>query len=117
MAYAILFVVGIPLFALAFSAATMLLGLFSDSFQTSGDGGFKTLYCKFLIVAAVYILLSVFGIGGVIGLAVMAFAYKVVFAAGWTQAVGIGIVGGIFGWVLFVVILVVLAAMGMPIGQ
>ena len=41
MAYVILFVVGIPLFAFAFSAATMLLGLFSDNFKTSGGISMK----------------------------------------------------------------------------
>ncbi len=41
MDYVILFGLGIPLFALAFSVVTVLLGLVWERFQTTGPGGFE----------------------------------------------------------------------------
>ncbi len=60
---------------------------------------------KFLIVASVYMILAVIGIGGLIGLAAMAFTYKLVFGAGWVEALVIGILGGIFGWIAIITVL------------
>ena len=114
MGYVIVFVVGVPLFALAFSLATLFLGLFWDRFRPDGPGGFKTLYGKFLIVAAVYIVLGFLGLGGLIGLAVMAFAYKTVFGAGWIEAIVIGIVGGFLGWLMIAGLLVGAAVLTGP---
>jgi len=105
MNYVILFGVGVPLFALVFSVVTLLLGLVWDRFQTSGPGGFGMLYLKFLIIATAYMVLTVIGIRGILGLVVMAFAYKLVFGAGWVEALIIGIVGGIIGWIAFITIL------------
>ena len=116
MGYALLVVVGIPVFALAFSATVKFLGLFWGRFETSGPGGFATLYTRMLIIAAIYVVLAMFGIGGLLGLLVMALGYKFVFYAGWVEALVIGILGGIIGWVLFVVVLVGLGAAGLALG-
>lgn len=91
MIYAILIVVGIPLFALVFSCVTLILGKISVHFETEGLSGFGDLYLHFLIIAGVYVVLSMLGIGGLLGLAVMALTYKSVFHAGWPQALVIGL--------------------------
>ena len=95
----------------------LILSAASDAFKASGDGGFKEMYCRFLIIAAVYVGLALIGIGGLIGLAVMAFTYKVIFDAGWLQAFVIGLLGGILGWILFFLTVLSLAMMGVPLGQ
>jgi hypothetical protein len=115
MVYVLLVFVGIPLFALVFSVTVCFLGLFWNDFQTTGPGGFKMLYGKMLIIAAMYVLLSMAGIGGLIGLAIMAFGYKIVFAAGWLQAFVVGLLGGVVGWVLFLLVAVALSEMGLPL--
>jgi hypothetical protein len=112
MAYVLIFVVGVPLFALIFTGTVYFLGLFWDRFQISG-GSFKEVYVKFLIVAAVYLLLSVLGIGGIIGLGIMALCYKFTFDAGWVEALVLGILGGAVAWGLFIVVLMALAGMGL----
>ena len=116
MGYVILFAIGVPLFALVFSGVVLLLGLVWERFRTSGPGGFGMLYLKFLIIAAVYMVLAVVGIGGLLGLMIMALAYKYVFGAGWVEALIIGIVGGIIGWVAFIGIVAALVDMGLKLG-
>ena len=105
MQYVILFVVMVPLFALVFSGLVLLLGLFWDRFKTHGPGGFRALYAKFLIVSSVYVLLAMVGVGGWIGLAVMAVTYKYMFGAGWPEALVLGILGGIIGWAAIALLL------------
>ena len=116
MAYVILFVVATPLFALVFSGLTLFLGLFWQRFETTGHGGFAQLYKQFLIVAAIYVALSMLGIVGLLGLLVMAAAYKTVFGAGIVEALVIGVVGGLIGWVLFVALLMGVVAVGLQLG-
>ena len=116
MGYVLLFVIGVPVFALAFAGTVKFLGLFWGRFQTSGPGGFTMLFTKMLLVAVVYLLLSVVGIGGLLGLAVMTLCYKTLFGAGWIEALVIGILGGLVGWILFIFALAGLAELGMKLG-
>lgn len=53
--------------------------------------------------------LGLIGIGGIIGLAIMAGAYKAVFGAGWVEALVIGVLGGIIGAILFAVVVLLLS--------
>ena len=120
MAYVVLAVIGIPLFAFVFAATVKFLGLFWLRFKTEGPGGFLQLWTQFLVVSTVYVALACFGIGGllglILGLAVMAAAYKAVFGAGWVEALVIGILGGGVGWVLLIVILLGMEGVGLPLG-
>lgn len=111
MVQVIVIVIAVPFFALVFSGLVLLLGLLWDRFKTHGPGGFKVLYGKFLIVSLVYVLLSMLGVDGLIGLAVMAVTYKYMFGAGWPEALVLGILGGIIGWVAIVGLLVGIAAL------
>lgn len=115
MAYAVLLVIGIPLFALVFSVTVKFLGLFWGRFQTSG-GGFGALYAKFLAIAAVYMFLAMLGVGGLLGFLAMILGYKLLFGAGWVEALVIGLLGGFVGWVLLIVVLACLYAAGLPLG-
>lgn len=115
MAYVVLFPVAVPVFALAFSATVKFLGLFWGRFQTSG-GGFGSLYARMLGIATVYLILSVVAIGGLLGLVVMTLCYKGAFGAGWVEALVVGILGGVIGWVLFIFALIGLAQTGLPLG-
>ena len=38
----------------------------------------------------------------------MAVVYKFIFSAGWNQAVGIGVVGGLIGWLMQIVLFAVM---------
>lgn len=93
--------------ALVFSALTLLLGLISPDFEVSGPEGwkFRDFYVRYLIVAAVYTLVSL-PLGGWIGWLALIAAYKYVFDAGWLQALVIGGVGGVIAVVLFVFLMV-----------
>jgi hypothetical protein len=82
MAYVLTFCIAVPIFALAFTGVTLFLGLFWDRFKPEGEGSLWDLYRQFLTVAAVYVILGLLGIGGLLGLVVMAFTYKGVFGAG-----------------------------------
>lgn len=113
LAYVVLVVVGVPLFALVFTGVTLFLGLFWSRFKPVGEGTFWDFYRQFLIIAAVYMVLSFFGIGGLLGLAVMAFAYKTVFGAGWFEALVIGILGGLLGWILMIALMAGAIAIGL----
>ncbi len=93
----------------------MCLGLFWKAFSTSGPGGFRIMYLKFLIISAAYLVLAVLGIGGLVGLGLMTLAYKFVFSAGWVQALVIGILGGFVGWLLFILVVAGLIQIGMPL--
>ena len=115
MGYFLLFVIGVPVFALAFAGTVKFLGLFWGRFETSGPGGFTMLFTKMLLVAAVYVLLSLAGIGGLLGLAVMALCYKSMFGAGWVEALVIGVLGGLVGWALFIVTALALTELGMKL--
>jgi len=112
VAYAIILVVGV-LFALVFSGVTLFLGLFWSRFKPVGEGTFWDFYKQFLIIAAAYVVLSLLGIGGLVGLAVMALAYKCVFGAGWVEALVIGILGGLIGWVLMILAVAGVVALGL----
>ncbi len=98
MVYVLVFVIATPIFALAFTGITLFLGLFWERFKPDGDGSLWDLYQQFLIVAAVYVVLGLIGLGGLLGLAAMAFTYKAVFGAGWEEALVIGILGGLLAW-------------------
>ncbi len=112
MIYVIVFGVGIPLFALVFSALVMFFGLFWMRFQTTGTGGFKGLYLKMLIISTIYLGTAMLGIGGLLGLGIMALGYRFVFDADWVEAFVLGLVGGIIGWGLLIVFLAGLVQMG-----
>jgi len=116
MAYVVLAVIGIPLFAFVFAATVKFLGLFWLRFKTEGPGGFFQLWTQFLIVSTAYVALRCFWIGGLLGLVLMGLAYKTVFGAGWVEALVIGILGGGVGWVLFFVILLGMEGIGLPLG-
>ena len=112
LVYALIFVVGTPIFALGFMLITLFLGLFWEAFRMEGEGSLIQAYKQFLIVAAIYVVLAMIGIRGLMGLAVMAVAYKYVFGAGWLQALVIGILGGLLAWAIFIGILLSLAVLG-----
>ncbi len=102
--------------ALVFSVLTLILGMFWEDFEVSGPRGwtlrtFGEFYLRYLIIAAVFTLISLPLGNGLLGIAALAVAYKFVFHAGWTQAVVIGGVGGVIACVLFVALLVLLAAL------
>ncbi len=112
-AYLVVAAIAIPLFALVFSVVTLFLALFWSRFKPVGDFSFGRFYLQFLIIAAAYVGLSFLGIGGLLGLAVMGLTYKLVFGAGWVEALVIGIVGGLVAWGLLIGILAALARLGM----
>ena len=108
MTYLLLFLGGIPVFALVFTLVTYALGSVSQTFKPQ-EASFGKIYGGFLIIAAIYLLLSflrigaIFGprMGGILGLVIMTLGYRYVFDAGWVQALVIGILGGIVGWVIY----------------
>lgn len=101
--------------ALVFAVLTLVLSKFWDAFEVSGPEGwtFSQFYLRYLIVAAVYTFVSLPLGNGLLGIAALAVAYKYVFDAGWTQAIVIGIIGGLIALVLFIVLIV---AVLMPLG-
>ena len=98
MAYVLIFGVAVPIFALAFTLVTIFLGVLWNRFKPVGEGSLWDFYRQFLIVATVYVVLALLGLGGLIGFAVMALTYKTVFGAGWFEALVIGILGGLVAW-------------------
>jgi hypothetical protein len=101
--------------ALVFAALTLLLGKLTDSFDVEGpdDWTFFDFYLRYLIVAAVYTFVSLPLRNGVLGIGALALAYKYVFDAGWTQAIVMGLVGGVIALVLFILLVaMILAPMG-----
>lgn len=115
MGYVLIAVIGIPLFALVFSGTTLFLGLFWSRFKPEGEGGFGQLYKQFFVIAVIYVALALIGIGGWIGLAVMAVGYRTVFGAGWVEALVIGLVGGLAGWAVLIGLLYTLAQLGVSL--
>ncbi len=101
--------------ALVFSVLTLLLGKMSSVFEVSGpdDWSFSAFYLRYLIIAAVYVFVSLPLGNGLLGIGALAVAYKYVFDAGWMQAIVMGIVGGLIALVLF---LLLLAAVAAPLG-
>jgi hypothetical protein len=105
MSVPVLLVVGVAFTAFAalvFSVLTLILGKMFKSFELSGpdDWQFLDFYKRYLIIAAVYTFVSM-PLGGFLGIAALALAYKFVFQAGWTQAAIMGTVGGLIAFVLF----------------
>jgi hypothetical protein len=100
--------------ALVFSGLTLLLGMMFKSFELSGPDNWQFLdfYKRYLVIAAVYTFVSL-PLGGFIGIAALALAYKFVFQAGWTQAAIMGTVGGLIAFALFF-LLILLADMLAP---
>ena len=92
--------------ALVFSVLTLILGKLFDAFSVSGPEGwnFFDFYKRYLIIAAVFTLVTLPLGWGVLGIGALAVAYKYVFDAGWVQAAVIGTVGGVIAMVLFVVL-------------
>jgi hypothetical protein len=112
----LLFAVGFAAFtALVFAVLTLLLGKLISSFEVSGpdDWSFFDFYKRYLIVAAVYVFVSLPLGNGLLGIAALAVAYKFVFDAGWVQAIVMGTVGGVIALVLF---LLMLMAVLTPLG-
>lgn len=91
--------------ALVFAVLTLLFGKLSTAFEVSGpeDWAFFDFYKRYLIVAAVYTFVSI-PVGGLLGIAALAVAYKYVFDAGWVQALVMGTVGGVIAVVLFMLL-------------
>ena len=94
--------------ALVFSVLTLLLGKAFSAFEISGpdDWSFFDFYKRYLIVAAVYVFVSLPLGNGLLGIGALAVAYKYVFDAGWVQAIVMGIVGGLIALVLFMLLLI-----------
>jgi hypothetical protein len=92
--------------ALVFSVLTILMGKVFKSFEISGpdDWSFGDFYLRYLIIAAVFTLVTLPLGYGLLGIGALAIAYKYVFDAGWTQAAIMGIGGGIISFVLFAVL-------------
>ncbi len=106
--------------ALVFSVLTLLLGKTFSAFEVSGpdNWSFFDFYKRYLIIAAVYVFVSLPLGNGVLGIGALAVAYKYVFDAGWVQAIVMGIVGGLIALVLFVLLLVVvLGPLGLIAGS
>jgi hypothetical protein len=101
--------------ALVFSLLTLWLGTMFTSFEVSGPEGwtFFDFYKRYLIIAVVYVFVSMPLGNGILGIAALAVAYRYVFDAGWVQAIVIGVVGGIIAFLLFA--LLILAVLG-PLG-
>lgn len=119
MQWVILILVGLAFTAFAaliFAALTLLLGKMFESFDVEGpdDWSFFDFYLRYLIVAAVYTFVSLPLGNGILGIGALALAYKYVFDAGWTQAIVMGIAGGLIALVLFfVLIAVILTPLGL----
>jgi hypothetical protein len=96
--------------ALVFSVLNIVLGKFWSDFEISGPEGWRFIdfYWRYLIIAAVYTFVSLPLQNGFLGIAALAVAYKFVFDAGWTQAIVVGIVGGIIALVLFLAMIFLL---------
>ncbi len=106
--------------ALVFAVLTLVLGKMFTSFQVSGpdDWSFFDFYKRYLLIAAVYVFVSLPLGNGLLGIGALALAYKYVFDAGWVQAAVMGTVGGIIALVLFVVLLTaVLTPFGLMTGN
>jgi hypothetical protein len=93
--------------ALVFSVLTLLLGKVYPAFEISGpdNWSFIDFYKRYLIIAVVYVFVSLPLGNGLLGIGALAVAYKYVFDAGWTQAIVMGIVGGLIALMLFVLLL------------
>ncbi len=101
----VLLVVGVVFTAFTafiFAVLTLLLGKMFRSFEVSGpdDWQFFDFYKRYLIIAAVYVFVS-FPLGGFLGIAALALAYKYVFDAGCIQAAVMGTIGGVIAFALF----------------
>ena len=92
--------------ALVFSVLTILFGMVFKSFEISGpdDWSFGAFYLRYLIIAAVFTFVTLPLKSFLLGTGALAVAYKFVFDAGWTQAVIMGIVGGIISVALFLLL-------------
>ena len=115
MAIVVSFLVVTPIMALGLSFAVKLLGLFWGRCETSGPGGFKALYLRFLIIAAVQFLVSLLGVPAVVQLVIVVLMYKFIFDADWIVAVVVGTLGGLLAFFMVVFALVGLAYMGFPL--
>ena len=93
--------------ALVFCLLTMLFGLLFKSFEISGpdNWSFFAFYIRYLIIALVYVFVSM-PLNGLIGIGALAIAYKYVFDAGWIQAIVMCTVGGVVALVLFILLIV-----------
>jgi len=98
-------------FALAFTFVTYFLGIFIQSFRPN-EATFLDMYRGFLLIAAIYIFLATLGIGGLVGLIIMAVAYRYVFDATWVHALVIGVIGGIIGMFAWIYLLAFLVEHG-----
>jgi len=96
--------------ALVFSALTLLAGKVSPHFEMTGpeDWTFREFYVRYLIIAAVFAFVAI-GLmpflscfGALLGLGALIVAYKLVFDAGWLQAIVLGGMGGAVALILFV---------------
>jgi len=94
--YLVICVVFVPVFALAFTIVTYLLGGVMPYFRPQG-GSLGAVYKGFLFIAAIYMLVGVLRLGVLPALVVMAVAYRYVFDATWVHALVIGLLGGIVG--------------------
>lgn len=92
--------------ALVFSVLTLILGKMFTSFELSGpdDWQFPDFYKRYLIIAAVYTFVAL-PLGGILGIAALALAYKFVFQAGWIQAAIMGTIGGFIALALFMLLI------------
>ncbi len=70
--------------ALVFAVLTLVLGKMFTSFQVSGpdDWSFFDFYKRYLLIAAVYVFVSLPLGNGLLGIGALALAYKYVFDAG-----------------------------------
>ena len=103
--------------ALVFAVLTLLLGKMFQSFEVSGPDDWKFLdfYKRYLVIAAVYVFVSMPLGNGLIGIAALATAYKFVFDAGWPQAAVMGTIGGVIALALFMLMMFgILGALGTP---
>ncbi len=120
MDFVILLAVGAAFTAFAafvFTVLTLGLGMVWSDFEVSGpdNWSFGDFYLRYLIIAAVFTVVTL-PLYGFLGIAALAMAYKYVFDAGWTQALVMGIGGGIIAIVLFAILMfVVLPAFGLAL--
>ncbi len=107
------YIIGVPLLALILSVVTLCLGKMFDSFEVSGDGGFKKFYLQFMIVSAVYVTVDLLNINALIGFFLICVAYKYVFDAGWWQAAVIGFCANLLAIAVLAGLLVAAVATGL----
>jgi len=117
--FVIVLLTGTPVFAVAFTVVTYVLGLFSQRFRPTEAKPWE-IFLRFIPVAAIYLLLAMLGFRGIgllglVNLIIMTAAYRYFFDADWIHALIIGILGGILGSFCYAGVLAMIIELGMRV--